>query len=97
MKVMRNHPTALTRQIKESGIGQEIGQYPQELKGGVKFRVEMRKRRRKWSQSGVMGCPTVPVRYKPKAKRRVVEEAREEMQGIASSKRMKVGDIPFFN
>ena len=28
MKVMRNHPTALTRQIKESGIGQEIGQYP---------------------------------------------------------------------
>ena len=41
-----------------------------------------------------MGCPIVPVRYKPKAKRRVVEEAREEMQGMASRKRMKVGDIP---
>ena len=61
MKVMRNHPTALTRQIKESGIGQEIGQYPQELKGGVKFRVEMRKRREKveskWSH-GLSHCPS---------------------------------------
>ena len=41
-----------------------------------------------------MGCLTVPVRYKPKAKRRVVEGARVEMQGMASRKRMKVGDIP---
>ena len=34
----------------------------------------------------------VPVRYKPKPKRRVVEEAREEIQELASSKRRRVGD-----
>ena len=34
----------------------------------------------------------VPVRYKPKPKRRVVEEAGEENQELASSKRRRVGD-----
>ena len=35
----------------------------------------------------------VPVRYKPKPKRRVCEEARVEPQDLASSKRRRVGDI----
>ena len=34
----------------------------------------------------------VPVRYKPKPKRRVGEEAMEEIQELASSKRRRVGD-----
>ena len=34
----------------------------------------------------------VPVRYKPKPKRRVVEEAGMETQELASSKRRRVGD-----
>ena len=35
-----------------------------------------------------------PFRLKPKLKRREAEEARAEMQGIASGKRRRVGDLP---
>ena len=35
-----------------------------------------------------------PVRLKPKPKRRGAEEARAEMEAMASSKRRRVGDLP---
>ena len=35
-----------------------------------------------------------PVRLKPKLKRREAEEARAEMQGMASGKRRRIGDLP---
>ena len=35
-----------------------------------------------------------PVRLKPKLKRREAEEARAEMQGMASGKWRRIGDFP---
>ena len=102
MKVMRNHPTALTRQIEESVaiekkkvhvLMNSKGEWNSQRIPRIVVQVQGRDEEDEGERLPTVESWAVPVRYKPKPKRRVCEEARVEPQDLASSKRRRVGDI----
>ena len=101
MKVMRNHPTALTRQIEESVaidkkkvhvIMNSKGEWNSQRIPRIVVQVQGIDEEEEGERLPTVESWAVPVRYKPKPKRRVGEEAMEEIQELASSKRRRVGD-----
>ena len=101
MKVMRNHPTALTRQIEESVaidkkkihvLMNSKGEWNSQRIPRIVVQVQGIDEEEEGERLPTVESWAVPVRYKPKPKRRLVEEAREEIQELASSKRRRVGD-----
>ena len=103
MKVMRSHSTALTRQIEESValdkkkvhiLMNSKGEWNSQRIPRIVVQVQGRDEEEEGERLPIVESWAVPVRYKPKPKRRVAEEARAEMQEMASGKRRKVGDNP---
>ena len=101
MKVMRNHPTALTRQIEESVaidkkkihvLMNSKGEWNSQRIPRIVVQVQGIDEEEEGERLPTVESWAVPVRYKPKPKRRVVEEAGKETQELASSKRRRVGD-----
>ena len=103
MKVMRNHPTALTRQIEESValdkkkvhvLMNSKGEWNSQRIPRIVVQVQGRDEEEEGERLPTVESWADPVRLKPKPKRRGAEEARAEMEAMASSKRRRVGDIP---
>ena len=101
MKVMRNHPTALTRQIEESVaidkkkvhvLMNSKGEWNSQRIPRIVVQVQGIDEEEEGIRLPTVESWAVPVRCKPKPKKRVMEEAREEIQELASSKRRRVGD-----
>ena len=97
MKVMRNHSTALTRQIEESValdkkkvhvLMNSKGEWNSQKIPRIVVQVQGRDEEEEGERLPMVESWAVPVRYKPR--RRSAEEAGV----MASSKRRRVGDIP---
>ena len=102
MKVMRNHPTALTRQIEESVaiekkkvhvLMNSKGEWNSQRIPRIVVQVQGRDEEEEGERLPTVESWAVPVRYKPEPKRRMLEGARGEPQEKASNKRRRVGDI----
>ena len=103
MKVMRNHPTALTRQIEESVaiekkkvhvLMNSKGEWNSQRIPRIVVQVQGRDEEEEGERLPTVESWAVPVRYKPEPKRRRLEGARGEPQGKApNKKRRRVGDI----
>ena len=103
MKVMRNHPTALTGQIEESValdkkkvhiLMNSKGEWNSQRIPRIVVQVQGRDEEEEGERLPTVESWADPVRLKPKPKRRGAEEARAEMEAMASSKRRRVGDLP---
>ena len=103
MKVLRNHPTALTRQIEESValdkkkvhvLMNSKGEWNSQRIPRIVVQVQGRDEEEEGERLPTVESWADPVRLRPKPKRRGAEEARAEMEAMASEKRRRVGDLP---
>ena len=103
MKVIRNQPTALTRQIEESValdkkkvhvLMNSKGEWNSQRIPRIVVQVQGRDEEEEGERLPTVESWADPVRLKPKPKRRGAEEARAGMEAMASSKRRRAGDLP---